>query len=214
MSVQDDSITKSGRSCYYVKGEGYSTGIWDWFFKVRDFYESYIDMTALFPWESHRKVLEDDYSTSDYMIWDHHNKNVKTYRTSSDSLFSDLVIPKNSQEVLSAFYYCRTLDLTKYEVGSQIPIPNFILDGVLYPFNLEVIGRDTIKTSLGKFSCYVLRPLVQEGRIFSGQEDMTLWISDDGLNIPIRVKTDILVGAIKMDLVDYDNLVKPLRRIN
>jgi hypothetical protein len=35
---------------------------------------------------------------------------------------------------------------------------------------------------------------------------MTIWVSDDKNKIPIRVQTDVLVGSIKMDLIDYSNL--------
>ena len=48
--------------------------------------------------------------------------------------------------------------------------------------------------------------MLQEGRVFKEKEDMTVWISDDKNRLPVRVQTNILVGSIKMDLVDYQNL--------
>ena len=48
--------------------------------------------------------------------------------------------------------------------------------------------------------------MLQEGRVFKDQEDMTVWISDDKNRIPVRVQTDILIGSIKMDLVGFENL--------
>ncbi|RME15060.1 MAG: DUF3108 domain-containing protein, partial [Bacteroidetes bacterium] len=38
-----------GRKVYHVVGNGYSKGTFDFFFKVRDRYESYIDKDALLP---------------------------------------------------------------------------------------------------------------------------------------------------------------------
>ena len=51
--------------------------------------------------------------------------------------------------------------------------------------------------------------MLQQGRVFKDQEDMTIWVSDDQNKIPVRVQTDIMVGSIKMDLVDYSNLAGP-----
>ena len=48
--------------------------------------------------------------------------------------------------------------------------------------------------------------MLQHGRVFKEDEDMTVWVSDDKNRIPIRVQANILVGSIKMDLTDYENL--------
>ena len=53
----------------------------------------------------------------------------------------------------------------------------------------------------------------QKGRVFKEEEDMTLWISDDVSKVPIRLKADLLVGAIKMDLVAHKNLSGTLNMI-
>jgi hypothetical protein len=39
-----------------------------------------------------------------------------------------------------------------------------------------------------------------EGMIFSGGENISIWISDDKAKIPIRVEAQILVGSIVAEL--------------
>lgn len=39
---------------------------------------------------------------------------------------------------------------------------------------------------------------------------MTVWISDDKNKIPILAQAKVLVGSIKMELVDYKNLANPI----
>jgi hypothetical protein len=56
--------------------------------------------------------------------------------------------------------------------------------------------------------------MVEKGRVFKEEEDMTLWVSDDTNKVPIRLKTDLLVGSIEMDLVEYKNLVQPLNKVH
>jgi hypothetical protein len=55
------------------------------------------------------------------------------------------------------------------------------------------------------------RPMLEQGRVFKESEKMTLWISDDKNHIPIRLEAEIIVGSIKMDLMEYSGLVNPLQ---
>jgi hypothetical protein len=74
------------------------------------------------------------------------------------------------------------------------------------PLNIRFIGREEVSTKKGTFRCLKFHPMLQQGRVFKDKEDMTVWISDDKNHLPIRVQTEVLVGSIKMDLVDFENL--------
>lgn len=50
MEVKPDVMEVAGRKVYHIVGNGYSKGTFDWFFKVRDRYETFIDKDALLPW--------------------------------------------------------------------------------------------------------------------------------------------------------------------
>src|SRR5438105_381039 len=50
LEVDKDMKSIGGRDCYHVVGNGRTVGAFDWFFKVRDRYESIIDKSALIPW--------------------------------------------------------------------------------------------------------------------------------------------------------------------
>jgi hypothetical protein len=54
--------------------------------------------------------------------------------------------------------------------------------------------------------------MVEKGRVFKEEEDMTMWISNDTNKVPIRLKTDLLIGSIEMDLIEYKNLPSPLNQ--
>jgi hypothetical protein len=57
-------------------------------------------------------------------------------------------------------------------------------------------------------------PVVQEGRIFEEEEDMIVWITDDKNKIPVLAQAKVLVGSIKMELVEYQNLSNPIAKID
>jgi hypothetical protein len=56
-------------------------------------------------------------------------------------------------------------------------------------------------------------PVVQEGRVFKSEEDLEIWVSDDVNKVPILAKANILVGSVKAELTNYQNLKGPLAKI-
>ena len=121
-------------------------------------------------------------------------------------------VEPNTQDLLSAFYYARTLDMGNIGVGQEFEIQTFF-DREMYPLKFKYLGKEVVKTKLGSFNCLKFRPMVEKGRVLKEEEDMTLWVSDDQNKVPIRLKTDLLVGSIEMDLVEYKNLVRPLNKL-
>jgi hypothetical protein len=74
------------------------------------------------------------------------------------------------------------------------------------------MGKETIKIRAGKFRCMKFVPVVQEGRVFKSEEDLNVWITDDLNKIPILVKSNILVGSIKMEVTKFEGLANPLAK--
>lgn len=198
LEVHNDIQKFGGRDCYRVIGIGNSVGAFNWFFKVRDRYESLVDKQAIVPWYFIRRVNEGGYIINQNVSFNHYVDSAKSEKTT-------IKIPDNTQDLISSFYYARTIDFSKAKEGDIFQITGY-LDDEVFPMNLKFIGRETIKSKKGTFRCLKLRPMLQEGRVFKEQEDMTIWVSDDKNKIPIRVQTDILIGSIKMDLVDFTNL--------
>ena len=195
-----------GRQCYHVVATGTSNSSYDWIFKVRDRYESYIDIASIAPMRFVRDVNEDGFIIKQDITFDHlQQKAACKYK--KDEVFD---VPSYVQDLVSGYYYARaTIDFNKMSLGQSFTIPIF-LDYEIYPMTIKFIGRETINTGSGKFRCVKFRPMLQEGRIFKDDEDMTLYISDDLNKIPVMVKADILIGSIKMSLTQYSGLRNPL----
>ena len=119
-------------------------------------------------------------------------------------------IPPYTQDLISAFYYARTLDYGSNPAGTQFDLGQYHLDGEITPISLKYLGRETLSTALGKIQCLKLRPILQEGRVFKESEGMSIWVSDDAAHVPIRVQADILVGSIRMDISEATGLIRPL----
>jgi hypothetical protein len=199
-------LTVNNKNTYHILGTGRSTGTFSWFFKVRDMYETFIDTSNMAPILFNRDVNEGGYTKKQHITFNHETNtaisNNKTFK-----------VPQNIQDILSAFYYTRCIDYSDIKMGEMITVITF-LDDEIFPMKIRYGGKATVKTKLGKFNCLKFTPMLQEGRIFKAEEDMTIYVSDDKNHIPVSIQADILFGSIKADLSDYKNLVYPIAKLN
>lgn len=206
VEVREEDRKIAGRSVLHAIGTGKSHWTFDWFFKVRDKYESYIDEEEIFPWMFIRRVDEGGYIINqDYAFF----QNKDTVDNGAGKRFA---IPHGTQDMLSSFYFARTLDLNNAEEGDIFSIEAFIDDSV-WTGKLKFMGTDTVEVGLGKFSCLKFVPIVQKGRIFKREEDLTLYITNDKNKIPVLAEAKILVGSIKMELQNYSGLANPISKV-
>lgn len=196
---------------FHLIGKGQTTGISRFFFKVDDLYESYIDEKTYVPYQFLRKINEGGYTKNqEGFFTPQQNKiTVKDYKHKTEKTFA---IPKNTQDILSAFYYLRNfVTIDDIKPGEYIAIDMFF-DDETTKFKLKFIGRENIKTKFGTVASMIFKPYVFSGRVFKEQESVTVWISDDDNKIPLRIQANLVVGSIKADLESYKGLRFPLKK--
>ena len=191
-----------GRNVFHIIGEGFSKGAFNWFFKVADRFESMIDEEYLFSWSFLRRTHEGSYNYSDDIKF-------KQYSGTALSTRANKKIPPGTQDVLSAFYFARTIDMTDIAPGKNIPIA-FYLDDSLYISQIQFAGRDVVVTELGTFRCLRFKPMVATGKVFSQPYPMDLWITDDKNHLPILATSVVIVGSVKLELISYSGLANPV----
>lgn len=202
LQVMEENKEIGGRSTYHIIGLGYSNSSFDWFYKVRDRYESYIDEKAILPWLFIRRVNEGGYIINQNQIYNH-------YKNTVDSDGKVMDVQEGVQDMISAFYYARTIDFSNAKEGEIFEFPCFV-DNEVWPLQMRFVGREVIKSDVGRIRCMKFRPVVQKGRVFKKEEDLTAWISDDKNKVPIRAEAKVLVGSIKMDITECSGLANPL----
>jgi len=192
----------NGKPVYHVVGSGKTFPFFDNFFRVRDTYESYIDTATMLPLKFIRNVDEGGYKIYNNVSFNH----VSNTAASTNGVFK---ISDCMQDVVSAMYYARNIDFSKYKPGDKIPFDMFIDDEIFHLY-LRYLGKEKVKTRYGKFKSIKFKPLLVKGTIFEGGEKMTVWISDDPNRIILRAESPITVGTIKVDMMGYKNLRYPL----
>jgi phage gp29-like protein len=53
------------------------------------------------------------------------------------------------------------------------------------------MGKETIKTNLGKIECIKFSPSIRPGRIFRKNSRLYLWISNDANRIPVKAQAEV-----------------------
>ena len=143
---------------YHVVGSGTSNSSYDWIFKVRDKYESYIDTANLQPLKFIRNVDEGGHKIYENVTFNQQTNSAITTK-------GVYKVPNCVQDVLSAIYYARNIDFEKYNIGDKIPFTMF-LDNEVYNLYIKYLGKETVKTRYGKFKAIKFKPLLVKGTIF------------------------------------------------
>ena len=192
----------SGRDAYNVVFRVNTVPAFDIFFKVRDRYETYIDVEGIFPWRFEQHIREGGFTKDFSAFFDQRRGKAKTSKGSFD-------IPPYVNDIVSALYLFRTLEFSDKKEGDIIHLENFYNDKV-YPLDVVYKGKETITVDAGEFDCFIVEPLVVEGGLFKSEGSITIWMTDDELKIPVRVKTKVIIGAIDSELTAYEGLAGEL----
>lgn len=182
-----------GHPCYRIYSLAKSGRTFSLFFRVHDQVNSYMDVYQLFTRRFTKSLEEGNYRANQEINFDHVN-GIATYHNGKE-----YEIPPNVQDVLSAFYYTRCLDL---EVGSEIAIETHA-DRKNYPLLVQVLRKETVEVPAGTFDCLVVEPVLQSTGIFKQKGKLTVWLTDDDNKIPVLMKSKVFIGSIDAKLRSY-----------
>ena len=202
LEITDEEKLIENRNTYHVVGIGKTTGIIEIIYKVLDRFESYFDQDALIARQFIRRTRENTYKKDDLVIFRQRDK-------LAVSLTKIVKVPANVQDVISAFYYARTLDISDLKPGETFEIP-FFLDDSVYHSRVIYKGRETVKTKLGKFRCVAFQPMVATGYAFDDPYPITIWITDDANRLPVLIDSEQSVGRARVELISYSGLANPI----
>jgi hypothetical protein len=189
----------NGRKTYETRVEANSASGFDWIFKVRDRYETFMDVDGIFPWRFEQHVREGNYSKDYNAFFD---PEAMTAESSDGKTYK---IPQYVHDIVSAFYYIRTLDMAHTRKGDVVHLQNFF-DGKTNPLDVRVLGHQKIETDAGTFNCVVIEPMVVEGGLFKSEGSIKIWLTDDENHMPVRMASKILIGEIVAELTKYEGV--------
>ena len=205
LSVQNTDIKYNGHPAYHIVVEGKTAGSFDVFYKVRNRYESYVDQKTLLPYYYAENRHEGSWKHSDKVSFDHETNKITANRGTypyTGKIF----------DFVSAYYFARTIDVSKMHVGDKFELKYFLDDGI-NSLGITYVGKERVTCSMGTFNCLKFNPTIIPGRIFKKNSKLYLWITDDSNRIPVKAQVEVVVGSITMDLTGAKGLKFPLNPI-
>lgn len=198
---------------YHFTAHGKTYASYEWFYKVRDDYESWVDKNTLFPTYATRSIREGGYSKYEKVLFDQNGRTTKVWRakkkddpeTESVHSVQDCV-----HDLVSVMFYLRNIDFSDKNYGFAAPIRVY-LDEEEYPLSLVCQGKKEKKKvyGMGQYRCLQFEPQLIAGNVFKEGDKMQVWVSDDANKVPLLIESPVSVGSVKMVLKDYWGLRYP-----
>jgi len=189
-----EMVKLDGRKCYHIVSTAKSNKFFSVFFKVDDKVESFMDVHGLYSLRYDKHLREGKFRADISMIFDQKN-HLAIYNDGCDTF----EVAEYAQDVLSAFYFVRTQELT---VGKSIFVENHT-DKKNYSLEVRVLRKERRKVEAGEFDCVVVEPILKTPGIFEHKGSLTVWLTDDEVKMPILMKSKVIIGSISTELISY-----------
>ena len=197
---------------YFISIDGKTINAFEWFYKVKDRYESVIDKKTLLPYSFSRDINEGKYVWWDKFVFDQKNNKVKASKGWPDkpTKYYEADLSGCMHDMISIVYNVRNLDFNQYDAGDKFDIKVYVEEE--YPLEVELKAKNqTTKIyNLGKHKTHLISPEVVSGHFFNEDTKMDIYISADANRIPLMIESPVSVGKVKAVLTSYKGLRYPL----
>ena len=191
----------NGRSAYVIQTSAFSAPVIDTVFKVRDINLSWLDAQNFYSLGYSQSLREGHYQRDEWVLFDYPAKiyhGELSKKSGSREISGTLTAPV--LDMLTALYFVRGQNL---ENGKDV-VFDIINREEQYPLIVKIIKRETIKTPAGKFKCVVVEPQFRgEGIFVSKGKSLQVWLTDDERKLPVKMKTEVFIGSVSAQLLEY-----------
>ncbi len=188
------TISPEGDDSFRITSVARSSPSFSRFFKVRDEIETTVarnDFSTL----RYVKRLDEDGDKHEEVTVIEEGVATRTRRKVKKTR-----VPRPVFDPISVIYQLRTRDLTP---GKSHDF-ELIADGKLYTVHARVVRKEKVQTAAGTFDCVRVEPEMASGGV-AREERLFIWYTDDERKLPVRIRTEIKVGAITATLRGFSS---------
>lgn len=194
---------------YHLSAVGRTYSSYEWFFKVRDHYQAYIDKETLLPRKTIRKVAEGGWRLYEEMEFDQDGRKVTSDRGKKKGKTQVGVfnVQDCMHDILSIMYYLRNIDQETLAAEDYVNMKIF-MDKKPWELKMKYQGKKANKKikGLGKHNTLLISPELITGDVFPEGSEMKVYASDDKNRIPLLIESPVSVGSVKAVLKSYSGL--------
>ena len=105
----------------------------------------------------------------------------------------------------------RNADFSRIEKGVPYPM-SFMIDDDRFNVRFTLLGDDTRTfKGIGTIPCKKFAIEVVAGELFSGKEDLYMWLSDDGNRVPVWFEAPFKIGNVSGRMESVKGTKFPLK---
>ncbi len=195
-----------------VRGRTYPS--YEWFYKVTDNYESYLDKETLLPQIHIKDIHEGGYEKYDRTTFYQDEQRIVSHRgrTRSDTKPKYMDVDPCMHDLISIIYFARNLNYDRLRKNQEIPI-KILMDQEMHPLKIRYLGPEEdvkIKGS-GTYNTLRFSPQLITGELFKEGDEMQIYVSNDQNKIPLMIESPVTVGSVKAVLHSYNGLRYPMQ---
>lgn len=203
--------TSGDGSVFHTRMFARTAKFFDGFFKVREDFSSWFTADGMTPVRFTRDTQEGGYWCRNELefVWDSQQPHINTTFESEKKgvLKTEIQIEKPRMfDVISLIYAIRNVDMDRIQPGVPYSITFAVDDDV---FNIALTFRqkeDRNVKGLGRVKALRFDVSVIAGEVFSGEESLSLWLSDDANRIPVYFEAAIKIGKVQGRLTSAEGL--------
>jgi len=209
MQVGKKEIHSDSKVHYKIDAFGKTKGAATIFGRVNDNWGTHLDTSTLLPSLSYRHIEEGNYRKHELVHFDQENGVAKMELYDKENRIlkevKEYKLPGNVQDLVSGFYFLRTLDLANLKKGQEITITGFF-DKEIYNLKLIYEGTEKLKTNLGEKETYIFSPRMPKNKLFRGEFPVKVWVTKDQNKIPVKIKANLFIGSLNLDIASAKGL--------
>ena len=192
-----DTLSLRGSRVWQIESRARSNRTLSILYPVRDRVITYMDRDGYFSHGIQKYLREGGYSSDRIFEFDYPDQMARRYK--QEAVSDSVRLTTHVQDVLSAFYWVRTQPL---EVGRTLQV-EAMDDLKTYRLAVQVLAREKVKVKAGTFECFLVQPLLMGEGLFKTKGEVYIWITADERRIPVKMRSEIFIGAISAVMTDY-----------
>lgn len=194
-----------------VEAEGKTVGLLGVFANLEDFFSSEIDKSSLLPIRSEKKISDGRYWREQRNQFNYRDSlvhiEIKDFKDSSKNVNKDVSITKNTLDMLSSYLFLRSTDWSSKRLTDSVMISTFY-DKKIYNFGVEYGGIDITKFKSRKIKTHKLYVLFPKSKVFPSDKAVTVWITADENQLPLKVVAKLGIGKAVLELYKHKGSTK------
>jgi hypothetical protein len=197
LSVKDRRAA-GGSSAYFIVAEAQPIGLVSKLYTLYYKLDTLLDSRQLLPLRGSVYSQEGSRRRTRITVFDHASQRAEYEVKTTTDVKTSVGLARHSQDALSALYALRAVPLKE---NSRLTMP--VCDGgSMYRVQFMVGRTEPVKVGGSSIAAFRVTPTIADAKGAIVGRPMTLWISADARQLPLKLQADLAMGSINLVLRD------------